>query len=69
MAAMPTRHTNDLFELFPDLPWTRLRTAAEQIAAVRKRVAETRLRANANIERQRLKSARLRIRISARRRR
>ena len=70
MKRMPRRaHTNDLFALFPDLPWTRLRTTDEQLAAVRKSVADTRLRASANIQRQRAEAERVRDRLSARRRR
>jgi hypothetical protein len=62
-------HTNDLFALFPDLPWTRLRTTAEQLAAVRASVAATRRRAAVNIRRQREETERVRARVSARRRR
>lgn len=62
-------HTNDLFALFPDLPWTRLRTIDEQLAAVKKSVAETRRRATANIQRQREEAERVRVRLSARGRR
>ena len=69
MTAMPRRHSNDLFELFPDLPWTRLRTRREQVAAVHKHAAATRTRAAANIERQRRKAESFRLRVSARRRR
>jgi hypothetical protein len=62
-------HTNDLFALFPDLPWTRVRTTGERLAALKKRVAETRARADANIRRQRELTERVRAGISARRRR
>ncbi|HKB10823.1 MAG TPA: hypothetical protein VKD69_09215 [Vicinamibacterales bacterium] len=67
---MPDRPlSNDLFELFPDLPWVRQRSAEEQVAQVRRQVAETRARAGRNIERQRLAAARVRAALSARRRR
>jgi hypothetical protein len=67
---MPRRpHTNDLFELFPDLPWRRLRDAEEQLAAIRRHVADMRARAQRNIERQRSEAERVRDHLSARRRR
>ena len=70
MSAMPgPPHTNDLFALFPDLPWTRLRTIGERLAGMRQRVAETRARADANIRRQRAHAERVRGGMSARRRR
>jgi hypothetical protein len=63
------RHTNDLFALFPDLPWTRMRTTEAQVAAVRRRVELTRARAAAAIDRQRAATERVRRAISVRRRR
>jgi hypothetical protein len=67
MSAMPRRpHTNDLFALFPDLPWTRFRTTEEQVAAVRTSVAAMQRRAAANIRRQREEAERIRLRLSAR---
>ena len=67
MAKRP--HTNDLFELFPDLPWSRGRTAEEQLAQVHKQVDETRTRARANIRRQKAATERVRETLAARRRR
>ena len=69
MAMAKPRGTRDLFEIFPDLPGLRKRTAAEQIERVHRQVEETRERAGQNILRQRIASARVREAISARRRR
>ena len=71
---MPTRpHTNDLFVLFPDLPWMRHgRTPEEQVREIRRQVEATRERARVNIDRQRVAAARVRAAlagVSARRRR
>jgi hypothetical protein len=62
-------HTNDLFALFPDLPWTRMRTKEAQLAAVRTNVERTRARAYVNIHRQRSRAEAARVVVSARRRR
>ena len=62
-------HSNDLFEIFPDLPGVRLRTAAEQVAQVQRQVQETRERARASILRQRAATERVRAAISRRRQR
>ena len=62
------RSTNDLFEIFPDLPGVRLRTAAEQVAQVQRQVQETRERATASILRQRAATERVRAAIQRRRR-
>ena len=68
--AMPRRpHSDDLFEIFPDLPHMRHRTPEEQVAQIRRQVNATRERANRNIARQRESTARFRAAISARRRR
>ncbi|HJZ78376.1 MAG TPA: hypothetical protein VKE51_41900 [Vicinamibacterales bacterium] len=62
-------HSDDLFEMFPDLPYMRHRTAEEQVAQVRRQVDATRERARRSIARQREAAARVRAAISARRRR
>lgn len=59
------RH-DDLFELFPDLPGLRLRSRAEQVARMQRRLLDTRSRAASNIERQQAASARVRAAVSAR---
>ncbi len=61
-------HTNDLFELFPDLPWTRP-GATDERARILRQVDETRARAAVNIQRQKAASERVRENLSARRRR
>ena len=67
---MPRRpHSDDLFEIFPDLPHMRHRTPEEQVAQVRRQVNATRERAHRNIARQRESTARFRDAMSARRRR
>ena len=60
-------HTNDLFELFPDLPWTRP-GATDDRARILRQVDEARARAD-NIQRQKATSGRVREILSARRRR
>jgi hypothetical protein len=68
----PRPHSNDLFEIFPDLPRMRHRTPTEQVEKVRREVEVTRDRARRNIARQREAAARVRVAISvisARRRR
>jgi hypothetical protein len=62
-------HTDDLFEIFPDLPRMRHRTPDEQVAQLRRQVNATRERATRNIARQREAAARVRATLSARRRR
>ncbi len=61
---MPTRRrrhsTNDLFEIFPDLPWARHRTAAEKKKTIERQVEAVRERARANILRQRGATERVR---------
>jgi hypothetical protein len=70
MTAMARRpHTNDLFALFPDLPWTRMRQTQALLDAMRTRVAAARARAIDNIRRQREATERVQSAISARRRR
>ena len=54
------RRGNDLFELFPDLPWHRHRNAAEQVDKVRRQVRLTQARAGENIRRQREATERMR---------
>jgi hypothetical protein len=66
--ALP-RHSNDLFELFPDLPGHRPRAAEEQVRRVRQQVDEFRERAKLNIDRQRAAAARMRARVANRKRR
>jgi hypothetical protein len=62
-------HTDDLFEIFPDLLRMRHRSPQEHMARVRRQVDATRRRANINIARQREATARVRAAVSARRRR
>jgi hypothetical protein len=61
-------HTDDLFELFPDLPWTRRTTTDAQFARVHRQVDETRARAGENLRRQKAASERVREKLPARRR-
>jgi len=64
MARRTTSPTgNDLFQLFPDLPWYRRRNAAEQIARVRRQVQLTQARAGEHIRRQRAATERMRAMI------
>jgi hypothetical protein len=62
------RSTNDLFEIFPDLPGIRHRTAQEQVEEVHRQVQAMRQRAGANILRQKAATERVRAAISKRRR-
>jgi hypothetical protein len=62
------RATNDLFAIFPDLPWIRHRTAQEQIEEVHRLVQKTRQRAGENILRQKAATERVRAAIVRRRR-
>jgi len=63
-------HTDDLFQLFPDLPWNRPgRSAEEHVREVWRQVDAWRARTAANIDRQRMAAARVRLALSARRRR
>jgi hypothetical protein len=60
---------DDLFQIFPDLPVLRKRTAAEQVDRMRRQLQETRERAGQNIRRQQAASERVRATITGRRRR
>jgi hypothetical protein len=66
MAKRPS--TNDLFELFPDLPRRPYRTKEEQISKVHRQVEQTRQRAHENILRQRAATERVRAALIRRRR-
>jgi hypothetical protein len=57
---------NDLFALFPDLPWYPRRTAAGQMEQVRRQVNATQARVDENIVRQRAAAARVRAALSRR---
>jgi hypothetical protein len=59
-------HRNNLFEIFPDLPWLRPRAANDRVQLVHQQVEAFRERAKANIERQRASAARMRARITNR---
>ena len=52
--------TNDLFEIFPDLPWARRRTAADKTLTVQRQVEGVRERADVNILRERAATDRVR---------
>jgi len=65
MAVRRRPHSNDLFEIFPDLPRMRHRTATGQVEALRRQVDATRERARHNIARQREAAARVAAAISA----
>ena len=71
LVEMPPRlpHSNDLFEVFPDLPGHRHRSAEEQIRKVHQQVEEFRERARLNIDRQRAAAARVRASVGRWRRR
>jgi hypothetical protein len=71
LVEMPPRvpHSNDLFEIFPDLPGHRLRTAEEQVRRVHQQVEEFRERAKINIDRQKASAARVRAQVASRKRR
>ena len=58
------RSTNDLFELFPDLPGMPYRDPQDRLARLRLQVEETRRRAGDNILRQRAASERVRAAIT-----
>jgi len=62
-------HSNDLFEIFPDLPGHRLRTAEEQVRRVHQQVEDFRERAKINIDRQKASAARVRAQVASRKRR
>ena len=66
--AKPLRR-DDLFQVFPDLPGLRKRTAAEQVARVHRQVQDTRERAGENIMRQKAASERVRAAVAGRQRR
>jgi hypothetical protein len=59
--------TNDLFALFPDLPWTRRRSGKQRLEEVHAQVERTRERARANILRQRAAAERVRAALALRR--
>ncbi len=61
-------HTNDLFELFPDLPWTRPAVSDER-RRMRRLMDEMRTRADVNVLRQNAARDRVREILLARRRR
>jgi hypothetical protein len=65
----PRPHSNNLFEIFPDLPWRRPRAATDQVQRVRQQAEAFRERAKANIDRQRASAARMRARVADRKRR
>jgi hypothetical protein len=69
MRMAASRRPDDLFEIFPDLPGLRKRTAAEQLERVHRHADEARERAEQNILRQRAASERVRAAINGRRRR
>jgi hypothetical protein len=62
-------HTDDLFELFPDLPWTRRTTTDARLARVHRQVDEMHVRAGETLRRQKAANERVREKLSARRRR
>ena len=69
---MPPRlpHSNDLFEIFPDLPGHRPhRSPEEQVRKVHQKVEEFRERARINIDRQRAAADRVRASVARRKRR
>jgi hypothetical protein len=62
-------HTDDLFELFPDLPWARRTTTDARFARVHRQVDEAHARAGENTRRQKAANERVREQLLARRRR
>jgi hypothetical protein len=68
MLMATSRRPDDLFEIFPDLPGLRTRTATEQLERVHRHADETRARAEQNILRQRAAAERVRAAITGRRR-
>jgi hypothetical protein len=65
MARTPAR--DDLFVLFPDLPWHPRRTASGQMERVQRQVHATQARVDDNIVRQRAATERVRAEIRRRR--
>jgi hypothetical protein len=61
-------HTDDLFELFPDLPWSRRVPTEVLRARIQRQVEETRARAERIIRHQKTTTERVRETLSARRR-
>jgi hypothetical protein len=61
-------HSNDLFAIFPDLPWQRPRMVQDPTERVQQQAEAFRARARANIERQRASAERMRARVANRRR-
>jgi hypothetical protein len=55
MSKRPVR--DDLFAIFPDLPWHRPRTAAERDAQAQRHLRQTQMRARGNILRRRAPTA------------
>jgi hypothetical protein len=66
MAKRP--HTDDLFDLFPDLPWTRP-GATDERARILRQVDEAHARAHLIIQRQKAANQHVRETLSTRRRR
>jgi hypothetical protein len=62
-------HTNDLFELFPDLPWTRPSVSNARRAQVLRQVEDTRVWADLSVRRQKAANERAREIFSPPRRR
>jgi hypothetical protein len=69
LVRMAKPRPDDLFRIFPDLPWLRHRTAADPVERVRRQAQETRERAGQNIARQLAATERVRSAIAGRRRR
>ena len=67
MAKPPRR--DDLFQMFPDLPGLRKRSAVDQVERVHRQAEDTRQRAGQNILRQQAATERVRAAITGRRRR
>jgi hypothetical protein len=61
-------HSNDLFAIFPDLPWQRPRTVQDPTERVQQQAEAFRARARASIERQRASAERMRARVANRKR-
>ena len=61
------RSTNDLFEIFPDLPGVRFRRAVGRLARVQAQIEQARERASANVLRKRAITERVRAAILGRR--
>ena len=57
---------DDLFQIFPDLPWPRTSTRGETVQRIRQQIEDVRIRAAANIARQKAATERVRARVAAR---